>query len=53
MKYENRKQRREVSEFMSAILVPLKYYLKEEEQELLEVALRIINNTEVEDNERY
>lgn len=52
MKYENRKQKREVSEFISAILSPLKWHLKEEEQELLEIGLRIINNTEVEENER-
>ena len=48
MKYENNKQRRKVTEFMDSMLLPLKYHLKEEEQELLDVALRIIRNTEVE-----
>ena len=48
MKYENHKQRRKVSEFMDAILLPLKHHLKEEEQELLEIGLRIIKNANIE-----
>lgn len=51
MKYENAKQRRKVSEFMHTLLLPLKSHLKEEEQELLEIGLRIINNAEVEEDE--
>ena len=48
MEYESKKQRRQVSEFMCSLLLPLKTHLKEEEQELLDIALRIINNTDVE-----
>ncbi len=51
MKYENNKQRRRVTEFMDSMLLPLKYHLKEEEQELLDIALRIIRNAEVEREE--
>lgn len=48
-KFDNRKQAREVSEFMDALLLPLRTFLKKEEKELLEKALRIIRNCEVEE----
>lgn len=51
IKYENKKQRRQVSEFMDTLLLPLKNHLKEEEQEFLDIALRIIRNTDIEEIE--
>lgn len=51
VKYENKKQRRQVSEFMDNLLLPLKNHLKEEEREFLDIALRIIRNTDVEEIE--
>ena len=51
MKYKNNKQRRQVSEFMDSLLLPIKEHLKEDKQELLEIALRIIRNTEIENKE--
>ena len=51
MKYKNNKQRRQVSEFMDSLLLPLRNHLKEEEQELLDIALRIIRNTKIENKE--
>ena len=47
-KFDNRKQARQVSEFMDALLLPLRSFLKEEDRELLEKALRIIRYCEVE-----
>ncbi len=52
MKYENYKQKRKVSEFMDSLLLPLKDHLKEEEQEFLDIALRIIRDCEVEGEEK-
>ncbi len=51
MKYESTKQRRKVSEFMDSLLLPIREHLKEDKQELLDIALRIIRNTEIENKE--
>lgn len=50
IKYESRKQQREVTEFLTSILIPLKSYVKPENRENIDVALRILSNTDVEDN---
>ena len=49
-KYENRKQQRAVQEKISALLLPLKPFLKPDVSEAVDIALRIINNAKVKDN---
>ena len=48
IKYESRKQKREVTEFLCSILLPLKDYVKPENKESIEVAIRVLLNTDIE-----
>ena len=49
IKYESSNQQRDVTEFISAILIPLKSYVKPENREHIDVALRVLANTDIEE----
>lgn len=52
MKFRNRKEQRKVTERMVALLEPIKYYLDEDTQECVKIALRILLDTGVESEEQ-
>lgn len=51
-KYEDRRQKIQVTELMCDMLNGIKHYLTEENKQIVAVALNILNNTEVEDKEK-
>ena len=50
-KFKNRLEARKVNETMTGMLCPLKYYCDKETKNYIEVALRILQETEVEPQE--
>jgi len=51
IKYEDRKQKIQVTELMCDLLNGITHYLTEENKQLVTVALNILNNTDIEDKE--
>ena len=51
MKFETGKQKRRVSEFITSLLLGIKPALTQANQEYIDIALRIINDTEVQDEQ--
>lgn len=51
IKYEDRKQKIQVTEFLPCILLPLKSYVSKENEELIDIAIRILLNTDIEGDE--
>lgn len=49
MKFETRKQKRRVSEFITSLLLGIKPALTQANQEYVDIVLRIINDAEVEE----
>ena len=52
MKYSSRKEQRNVTEQMVALLEPIKYYLNDYTRECVEIALRILMDTGVEGEDK-
>lgn len=52
MKFENRQEQRFVCETMNSLLAPLMVHLSEKTKEAVTITLRILNGTEVKENER-
>lgn len=50
MKFENRKQQRHVNEQMADLLSNLKKHCNEDMQECIEITLRILKETDIEDD---
>ena len=48
MKYKDRKEQRRITERMAALLCPLKQYLDDDTRECVDIALRILQDTEIE-----
>ena len=51
MKFETRKQKRRVSEFLTSLLLGIKPALTQANQEYVDIALRIISDTEIENEQ--
>jgi hypothetical protein len=52
MKFATRKEQREVNEVVSAILLPLLPHLKEDEANSVQTAIMILQETEIESEEK-
>lgn len=52
MKFSTRKEQRKVNEVVSAILLPLLPHLKEDEENAVQTAIMILQETEIESEER-
>ena len=51
MKFKNRKEQREVTETMNALLLPLMQYLNEETSTIVKKSLEILSTVEIENKE--
>ena len=47
MRFLNRTEQRQVTETMTALLIPMFPYLNDETRERIEIGLRILRNTDV------
>ena len=52
MKFKDRQEQRKVTETMNAVIRPLMYYLDKETKKRFEIGMRILNNTEIENERR-
>lgn len=52
MKFENRQEQRFVCETMNSLLASLMFHLNDKTKEAVKIALRVLNGTEVKENER-
>lgn len=52
MKFATRKEQRKVNEIVSAILLPLVPHLKKEEATAVQIAIRILQETEIESEDK-
>lgn len=48
--FENRKEKRRITEFMDSFLLPMEYYLIPENAEMMRKALTILRNTPTEED---
>jgi hypothetical protein len=51
MKFESKTQKRKVNETMASLLSPLKYHCDERTRKSIEITLRILQDTEFEEDE--